>query len=75
MTAPIPAPGNKIVPTSATLDFPKLALASVVVGTTVYLVSEQSDAAGWIYVALLLLAIAYAQNAFANEISAMLSGK
>ena len=75
MTATTPPRGNNIVPTpSGGVPFPMLALGAVVVGTGVYLVSQQSDMAGWVFVFLLLLAIAYAQRSFGSELNAILSG-
>lgn len=70
------SPGNAIKSTPASaISFPMIALGAVVVGTAVYLVSEQSDKAAWIFTILLLLGIAYAQRNFGSEITALLAGK
>jgi len=54
---------------AASIPFPMLVLAAIVVGAGIYYVAQWDDTAGWLLAGLILLGIAFAYPTFPGEIS------
>ena len=58
-----------------TSDVPTLILAGVIVGVSIFLISEANSKAGWGLAVVLLLAYAAAHDTFGHELVLLLSGE